>query len=98
MVAGSRVPGFGPVFQSKLMNWRKGIEMRFIFNPAKPIDQSHFLKIDQDIQKARADLQNKLEKALAELKQANQQIIYSRQMQEPIVAQSAQNSPRQRRI
>jgi DNA-binding helix-hairpin-helix protein with protein kinase domain len=80
-----RVPGFGPVFQSRLMNWRTSLENRFVFNPAKSIDPSHFLKIDQEIQKVRADLQNKLERALAELKQASQQIIYFRRQQQPVL-------------
>jgi len=67
------------------MNWRSALEKRFVFNPAKSIDPSHFLKMDQEIQKVRADLQNKLEKALVELKQASQQITYLRHQQQPML-------------
>jgi DNA-binding helix-hairpin-helix protein with protein kinase domain len=81
----ARVPGFGPVFQRKLMNWKTTLEKQFVFNPSKPIDPSHLLRIDQENQKARADLQNKLEKTLCELKRASQQIIYFRQQQQPVL-------------
>jgi DNA-binding helix-hairpin-helix protein with protein kinase domain len=38
-VALSRVPGFGPVLISKLLQWRTALEGRFRFDPAKGIDQ-----------------------------------------------------------
>jgi DNA-binding helix-hairpin-helix protein with protein kinase domain len=86
-----RVPGFGPVMRSTLMAWRSDLEKRFVFNPAKPIDPSHYQKIDQETQKLRSELQNKMEKALVELRQTSQLILSFRQQQQPALESLAAN-------
>ena len=56
-----RVPGFGPALTEKLMDWRRSLEQRFVFDPTKGIDPRDIAVLDKDI----SDQRQRLEQALA---------------------------------
>jgi DNA-binding helix-hairpin-helix protein with protein kinase domain len=62
----SQVPGIGPKFAERLMNWRKGIEPRFRFDPQKAIDRLEIEKIDREIRSRRIDLETRIKKGVNE--------------------------------
>jgi DNA-binding helix-hairpin-helix protein with protein kinase domain len=75
-----KISGFGPVYTSKLIDWRQSLEKKFVFKPNEPIDHTKISAIDNEIK----SLRNKLEKALLsgvnELKQISYKTINCRQV------------------
>ena len=39
------IQGFGPALVSELMSWKQGVEIRFVFNPAEPINPADILRV-----------------------------------------------------
>jgi DNA-binding helix-hairpin-helix protein with protein kinase domain len=57
----SSVPGFGPVFSTRVDNWRKSIERKFVFNPNKDsADKKALQLIDDDFANREARLKSKI--------------------------------------
>lgn len=77
------VPGFGPKTAQKLLNWRKSVEARFVFNPSRAIDPRDIAQIDQDILGDRKRLQGALVLGLEQLKQTRAQILAAREHSRP---------------
>ncbi|WP_158899270.1 hypothetical protein [Burkholderia sp. L27(2015)] len=73
------VPGFGPKTQQKLIAWRTSIEACFRFDPTKGVDPRDIQKIDTDIRAAARDLEDRLNRSLAELRQVKAQIMGARE-------------------
>jgi DNA-binding helix-hairpin-helix protein with protein kinase domain len=69
------VPGFGPKMIDRLMQWRKSLEAKFNFNPAKAIDPRDIAKVEQDILSQRVKLEAAAKAAYAEALQAHTRII-----------------------
>ena len=76
----SQVPGIGPKFAERLMNWRKGIEPRFRFDPQKAIDRLEIEKIEREIRSRRADLESRIQKGVSEAVAAHTVIATRRKM------------------
>jgi DNA-binding helix-hairpin-helix protein with protein kinase domain len=62
----NQVPGIGPKFAERLLNWRKGIEPRFRFDPQKAIDKLEVEKIDREIRSRRTELESHIKKGVNE--------------------------------
>ncbi|MER8470353.1 hypothetical protein NKH23_13105 [Mesorhizobium sp. M1328] len=77
------VPGFGPKTAQKLLNWRKSVEARFVFDPSRAIDPRDIAQIDQDILGDRKRLQGALVLGLEQLKQTRAQILAAREHSRP---------------
>jgi DNA-binding helix-hairpin-helix protein with protein kinase domain len=73
------VPGFGPKLQQKLFAWRRALESSFFYDPAKGPDPRDIQKIDTNIRATKVSLEERLNRGLAELRQASAQINASRQ-------------------
>jgi DNA-binding helix-hairpin-helix protein with protein kinase domain len=77
------VPGFGPALKEKLMDWRRDMERKFVFNPSRGVDPRDIAALDKDI----ADQKQKLERSLfagpGELTQLRNQAQLHRQALEP---------------
>jgi len=73
------VPGFGPKMQQKLSEWRASLEARFRFEPSKGIDPGDIQKVEADVRAMKHDLEDRLNRNLAELRQANAHILAARQ-------------------
>ncbi len=82
----AKVPGFGPVMLSNLMDWRKSLEKKFRFDPNKAIDPRALARVEQDILVERQRLEERLRTGFGELKQAQAQILATRQHMAPRVA------------
>ncbi|CAI2931867.1 helix-hairpin-helix domain-containing protein [Aminobacter niigataensis] len=77
------VPGFGPKMTRQLLDWRRSIERRFVFDPKKGIDPRDISMIDQETVVESRRLQDALAKGLAELRQVHSQILATRQHMRP---------------
>ncbi len=62
----TQVPGIGPKFGGKLLSWRQSIENRFRFDPSKAISKLEVDKIDREIQKKQAELEQSLSRGIAD--------------------------------
>ena len=72
------IPGFGEVLTNDLMNWRRGHERNFRFNPAEPLDPREVYKLDHDLQARRRALVGSLQQGVARLNQLRQEIVAAR--------------------
>jgi DNA-binding helix-hairpin-helix protein with protein kinase domain len=43
----AKVPGFGPVLRSKLIEWREAVEARFRFDPNRKLDARHIAMLNR---------------------------------------------------
>ncbi len=82
-VAQSRVlgvPGFGPVNTSALVDWRRRVEGRFVYNQnPNQHDQAKLASIKADIARRAAELRAQLAQGPIVLKQIAQQVVTARQ-------------------
>jgi DNA-binding helix-hairpin-helix protein with protein kinase domain len=79
----SAVPGFGPKMIERLMKWRRSIETKFIFDPAKAIDPRDIAKVEQDILALRSKTEAAAKAAYAEATQAHTRVLAVRQGMRP---------------
>ncbi|WP_042159878.1 hypothetical protein [Paenibacillus gorillae] len=73
-----QVPGFGPTYTKKLMDWRNGIERSFLFNPKQGVPQSDIVNLDRDIAAQRKKLEQELLAGPNQLLQIGNQIKVKR--------------------
>jgi DNA-binding helix-hairpin-helix protein with protein kinase domain len=83
-----KVPGFGPVYTSKLLAWRGAIEKRFVFNPNVGVDPADRKAVEVEIATARARLERALQHGALQLRQINQQILNARSTMRPAIEES----------
>jgi DNA-binding helix-hairpin-helix protein with protein kinase domain len=79
------VPGFGPAYTQKLLDWRRDVERRFVFDAARGIDQSDVAAIEREIASARQQLERDLRDGSAVLRDIGQQAVFWRQTLRPSV-------------
>jgi len=77
------VPGFGPKMLERLMKWRKSLEAKFVFNPAKAIDPRDIAKVERDILALRSKTEVAAEAAYTEVLQAHARVLAVRQGMRP---------------
>src|SRR5262249_39312285 len=70
------IPGFGPVYTSKLVAWRTGLEGFFTFDPSKGVDSADINAIDQEITLKKRRIQTELMSGPIRLKQIVEKIIH----------------------
>jgi DNA-binding helix-hairpin-helix protein with protein kinase domain len=66
------IPGFGPVFQNKMLSWKKFIEAKFVFDPNKAIDAADIAKIEQSILSERKGFENQMQSVYADVVRARE--------------------------
>lgn len=74
-----KVPGIGQVLSSGLLNWRRSVEARFVFDPNKGVDPGDSAKVEQDVLAERKQIEDRLQSALQELRQTIARIRASRE-------------------
>lgn len=62
------IPGIGPKYANNLMEWRRKIESRFVFNPNKGVDRFQLAEIHKKINEEKLKLETELSKGAAQLK------------------------------
>lgn len=73
------VPGFGPKMIERLMKWRRSLEIKFVFDPAKAIDPRDLAKVEQDILTLRTQTEVAAKAAYAAAMQAHARVLAVRQ-------------------
>ncbi|MBW7477703.1 hypothetical protein K0T92_23600 [Paenibacillus oenotherae] len=84
-----QVPGFGPTYTRKLMDWKNNIEKKFVFNPNQGIPQSEIANVDRDILALRKKLEQELLSGSGQLMQISNQIKVRRNALWPEVEMAA---------
>lgn len=74
-----RIPGFGPTYTKRMVEWRKNIEKKFVYNPKTSIDPKDVAVIEKEISIKKASLEKTLLNGAQTLKQLAQQIANKRQ-------------------
>lgn len=82
------IPGFTQVQVSKLIEWRRSLEKRFVFNAAQGTDPSDIAALDQEIAMTRARLEHELQNGPPQLRQICEQVKISREALLPAVEES----------
>jgi DNA-binding helix-hairpin-helix protein with protein kinase domain len=72
------VPGFGPAFTGKLIDWRSSVEQRFRFNPNQPTDPAAIAKVHAEIAVRRNNTETELLKAVGELETIKAEVLARR--------------------
>ncbi|HEV8633078.1 MAG TPA: hypothetical protein VG370_02385 [Chloroflexota bacterium] len=62
------VPGFGPQLTEQLVEWRRGIERRFVFDPSQGISRRDLIALEQAVQAERRSLEQMLRHGAADLR------------------------------
>lgn len=62
------IPGITPKYANNLIEWRKKIEGRFVFNPDRGVDAFQLAEIHKNINEEKSKLENELSKGAMELK------------------------------
>jgi DNA-binding helix-hairpin-helix protein with protein kinase domain/Flp pilus assembly protein TadD len=82
------IPGFGPSFASKLLDWRASVEKKFVFNRSQSIDPADLQALDRDIGLMKVKLENELRSGLAELQRLSHRIQSARTTMKPMLEES----------
>ncbi len=72
------VPGFGAVYASKLLAWRKSLESRFVFNPTEGVNPADVQVVEQEVTSARLRLEHDLTNGPNDLRRICQEIDTAR--------------------
>lgn len=81
------VPGFGPALTKRVVQWRKGLEAKFVFNPRSDVDPKDVVDLDRTIALRRNDIEKKLSEGPASLTQLRTGILARRKaLEEPLRA------------
>lgn len=62
------IPGFGPKYANNLLEWRRKIESKFVFNPNKGVDRFQLAEIHRKVNEEKLGLEGELSKGAIELK------------------------------
>jgi DNA-binding helix-hairpin-helix protein with protein kinase domain len=74
-----QVPGFGPALTGTLLEWKKSVTARFVFNPSAGIDPQDIAEVDRNLAARRGALEKSLLGGVGELQQVSRQITVRRQ-------------------
>ena len=79
------VPGFGSKMIERLMKWRRSLERRFVFDPARGIDPRDIAKVEQEILNLRTKTASAAKAAYAKAVQIHARILAIRTAMRPQV-------------
>jgi len=72
------VPGFGQFLTGKMMDWRRSLETKFIFDPKRGLDPVDVKQIDQAVEKLRSELELRLSRGQPELNEVRRRVLLAR--------------------
>jgi len=73
------VPGFGPGLSQQLLDWRRGLEARFVFDPGQGISRRDLIAVEAAIGAERRRLEQTLRHGAADLRALAEQAERARQ-------------------
>ncbi len=83
-----RIPGFGPVLVSNLMEFRRAHEANFRFNPALPIDPADIAQIDAQLRRRQGELVEQLRSGAGKLSSLSTDVPSARARLLPLMQQA----------
>lgn len=69
------IPGIGPKYANSLMEWRRKIESRFVFNPNKGADTFQLAEIHKRINEEKSKLEDELSNGAEELRRIREETL-----------------------
>lgn len=69
-----QVPGFGPSFTQRLLDWRDTVARQFVFNPKQAVSTTDIATLDRDISMKKQKLEQQLLVGSPQLQQLSDQI------------------------
>jgi DNA-binding helix-hairpin-helix protein with protein kinase domain len=75
-----KIPGFGPAYTKKIVEWRKNLEKKFVYNPSIGLDPKDIAAIEKEISTKKAELEKNLLNGAKTLTQLSHQINNRRQL------------------
>ena len=84
------INGFGPKLTRKLVDWRNGLERRFVFDPSKGVDPADIAAINQRFGQKRKQIEGNLLAGPEHLNQVRGQILQQRTQMLPKIRAAAQ--------
>ncbi len=85
-----RVPSFGPKLTDKLLQWRKRVESRFVFNPALAVTQQDLKRVEQEVQTLKQKLASELAGGADRLEGTRDKLMRNRELYLPHLKQAVQ--------
>lgn len=83
------IPGFGPTYTYKLIEWRRSVEQKFVFDPAKGVDPADRAVVEREVAAAKAKLEQELAGGPQQLLRLGQQITAARESMRPSLEEAA---------
>jgi DNA-binding helix-hairpin-helix protein with protein kinase domain len=74
-----QVPGFGPVLTDTLLNWRRYVESKFVFDTSRGIDPADVAALDRSVSVRKDQIEQILLAGVAELEKIKHQTVIRRQ-------------------
>jgi DNA-binding helix-hairpin-helix protein with protein kinase domain len=84
------IKGFGPKLTRELIDWRKSLERRFVFDPSKGVDPADITAVDQRFAQKRKQIEGGLLAGPEQLNQVSRQILQLRAQMLPKIRAAAQ--------
>lgn len=81
----AQVPGFGPKMQARMLDWRRSLERRFVFDPARAVDPRDVAKVEADVLAERKQIEDDIISGVADLRRLAAQIEAARHHLRPQV-------------
>lgn len=69
------IPGFGPTLTGAMLAWRRDLERRFTFDPARAVSQQDVARLDAEIARRELEIREKLADGLIRLEAARKQAM-----------------------
>ena len=84
------IKGFGQALTGEIVSWRKNIEQRFVFDPAKGVDPADIAALNQRFGQKRKQIEGNLLAGPEHLNQVRGQILQQRTQMLPMIRGAAQ--------
>jgi len=84
------IKGFGQKLTRELVDWRNGLERRFVFDPSKGVDPADIAAVNQRFSQKRKQIEGNLLAGPEQLNQIRGQILQQRTQMLPMIRAAAQ--------
>jgi DNA-binding helix-hairpin-helix protein with protein kinase domain len=85
-----KIKGFSESLIDEIVDWRKGLERRFMFDSSKGVDPADIAALNQRFAQKRKQMEGTLEAGPEELKQLRELIVQNRTKLQPMLHAAAQ--------
>lgn len=85
-----QIPSIGQSRAEKLLDWRRGLERKFVFDPVRGVPPEARLKVEREVDMLRLRLEHELSGGAYYLRCAKQEIEENRRRLQPILGDARQ--------